>query len=83
MKYGNQLSEAYREMSQGDVFRQKAIPMRILKIIRSAFDATFIPCTGVVLSVICKVFSVLTHIVVPLGMWYRFILAFGDTLWMQ
>lgn len=57
MKYGNQLSEAYREMSQGDVFRQKAIPMRILKIIRSAFDATFIPCTGVVLSVICKVFS--------------------------
>lgn len=27
--------------------------------------------------------SILTHIVVPLGMWYRFILAFGDTLWMQ
>lgn len=82
MKYGNQLSEAYGEMSQGDVFRQKAIPMRILKIIRSAFDATSIP-SSVHWRTERHMESILTHIVVPLGMWYRFILPFGDTLWMQ
>lgn len=73
MRYANQLSEAYREMSQEDVFRDCDANIKIysFSFCRDSYPVHWRPC---------HMENILTHIVLPFGMWYRFALAFGDTL---